>query len=39
VLDENPALRLESLELRRDDIETTDLEARLRFVLNLEAAP
>jgi len=39
MLDENPALRLESLELRRDDIETTDLEARLRFVLNLEAAP
>jgi len=36
VLDENPALLLESLELTRDDIASTELEARLRFVLNLE---
>jgi hypothetical protein len=39
VLDGNPALRLESLELTRDNIEETELEARLRFVLNLETAP
>jgi len=39
VLDENPALLLESLELARDDIAATQLEARLRFVLNLETAP
>jgi len=38
LLDENPALLLESLELTRDDIGTTELEARLRFVLNLETA-
>ncbi|MDD5391047.1 MAG: hypothetical protein PHD37_17050 [Gallionellaceae bacterium] len=38
VLDDNPALRLESLELRRDDIAATELDARLRFVLNLETA-
>jgi hypothetical protein len=38
VLDENPALGLESLELARDDIESTQLEARLRFLLNLETA-
>ena len=39
VLDENPALILESLELVRDSIEETELEARMRFVLNLERAP
>lgn len=39
VLDENPALTLESLELTRDRIEETELEARMRFVLNLERAP
>ncbi|MDP2833554.1 MAG: GspMb/PilO family protein [Pseudomonadota bacterium] len=38
VLDENPALLLESLELRRDDIGATELDARLRFMLNLETA-
>ncbi len=38
VLDDNPALLLESLELRRDDIAATELDARLRFVLNLEPA-
>lgn len=38
VLDDNPALRLESLELRRDDIGSTELDARLRFVLNLETS-
>jgi hypothetical protein len=36
LLDENPALALENLELARDDIAATELEARLRFVLNLE---
>lgn len=39
VLDDNPALLLESLELARDGIEEAELEARLRFVLNLERAP
>lgn len=39
VLDDNPALALESLDLTRDNIEETELEARLRFVLNLETAP
>jgi hypothetical protein len=39
VLDDNPALELESLELTREDIGTTELEAHLRFVLNLEAMP
>ncbi len=38
VLEKNPALLLESLELTRDDIGATQLDARLRFVLNLEAA-
>jgi len=38
VLDDNPALALETLELSRDDIESTQLEARLRFMLNLETA-
>jgi hypothetical protein len=36
VLDANPALLLESLELARDEIGETELEARLHFVLNLE---
>jgi hypothetical protein len=36
VLDENPALALERLELTRDDIGSTELEARLRFMLNLD---
>ena len=39
VLDDNPALLLESLELSREDIAATELEARPRFVLNLERAP
>ncbi len=37
VLNDDPALLLEHLELTREDIATTDLEAHLRFVLNLEA--
>lgn len=37
-LDDNPSLSLDSLELTRDDIGVTELEARPRFVLNLEAA-
>ena len=37
LLDHNPALQLLSLELLRDDIGETELEARLGFVLNLEA--
>jgi hypothetical protein len=39
LLDDNPALRLESLELSRDRIEDTHLEARLRLQLNQERTP
>jgi hypothetical protein len=39
VLDDNPALLLESLELSREDIGEKELEAHLRFLLNLEAMP
>jgi hypothetical protein len=38
-LEGNPALTLETLELSRDTIEATELEAHPRFLLNLEAAP
>ena len=36
VLNDDPALLLENLELTREDIATTGLEAHLRFVLNQE---
>ena len=37
VLNDNPALVLERLDLRRDSIESAELEARFSLVLNLEA--
>lgn len=39
LLDDNPALGLDSLELTRESIEDNQLEARLRLRLNLEQTP